>query len=544
MTASKNPHASHGTGHGKSAAPIADVSLLLEGTYPYVSGGVSSWVHQIIRGLPEIKFQLVFLGGAPSMYGEKKYTLPDNVVRLETHYMMESGKEFKPHTRSGHSACFVDSQHVHDFFREPEKMPPPDLMKRFLDCIGSKDGIPVEDFLLSRAAWDSICADYHRFCKDSSFVDYFWTVRMMHAPIFKLAEIAHTLPESRIYHSVSTGYAGLLGALLHHRNKRPFVMTEHGIYTKERKIDLAQADWIKESSEEQGHGLKGGVGYIRSLWIRFFEGIGRLGYMAADPIISLYEGNRQRQIKDGAPPERTRAVPNGIDLDRFAPLRQKRAEKVPKVLGLIGRVVPIKDIKTFIRAMRGVCNRMPEAEGWVVGPTAEDPVYARECEDLVASLGLSGRVKFLGFQKVEEILPKLGLMMLTSISEAQPLVLLEGFASGLPAVATDVGSCREIIEGSSAEDRAFGSAGTVVSIANPDATAEAAVALLNDEDRWRSAQVAGIKRVERFYTQRDMLENYRRIYRDAMDGNSARVENAPPIAQLVHATPAEAARAL
>jgi glycosyltransferase involved in cell wall biosynthesis len=499
----------------------ADVTLLLEGTYPYVSGGVSSWVHQIIRGLPDIKFSLVFLGGAKSMYGELKYKLPDNVVHLESHYMMQAGKELKPHTRSGHSACFVDSQRVHDFFREPEKLPPADLMQRFLDSIGSKAGIPVEDFLLSRAAWDSICVDYHRFCKDSSFVDYFWTVRMMHAPIFKLAEIAQTLPPSHIYHSVSTGYAGLLGALLHHRNKRPFVMTEHGIYTKERKIDLAQADWIKESSEEQGSGLSGGVGYIRGLWIRFFEGIGRLSYMAADPIISLYEGNRKRQIKDGAPPDRTRVVPNGIDLDRFAPLRQKRAEKIPQVLGLIGRVVPIKDIKTFIRAMRGVCNRMPEAEGWVVGPTAEDPLYARECEDLVASLGLAGRVKFLGFQKVEEILPKLGLMLLTSISEAQPLVLLEGFASGLPAVATDVGSCREIIEGATPDDRAFGSAGAVVSIANPDATAEAAVMLLNDEARWHAAQRAGIARVERFYTQRDMIDNYRRIYRQAIDHQGA-----------------------
>lgn len=499
------------------AETTADVTLLLEGTYPYVSGGVSSWVHQIIRGLPDIKFSLVFLGGAPSLYGDKKYVLPDNVVALHTHYLMEAGQALKPHTRSGHAACFKDSQRVHEFLRDPQKKAPAELLERFLDSIGKKDGIPVEDFLLSTASWESICADYRRFCTDSSFVDYFWTVRMMHAPIFKLADIARTLPPSRTYHSVSTGYAGLLGAFLHHRHGRPFIMTEHGIYTKERKIDLAQAEWIKESSDEQLGGLRGGVGYIRRLWIRFFEGIGRLSYTAADPIISLYEGNRQRQIKDGAEPERTRAVPNGIDLDRFAPLRKKRAESVPPVLGLIGRVVPIKDIKTFIRAMRGVCNRLPEAEGWVVGPTAEDPGYARECEDLVASLGLTGQVKFLGFQKVEEILPKLGLMVLTSISEAQPLVLLEGFASGLPAIATDVGSCREIIEGSGAEDRSFGSAGAVVSIANPDATAHEAVTLLKDEGRWRAAQEAGIRRVERFYTQRDMIENYRRIYREAME---------------------------
>lgn len=495
----------------------ADVTLLLEGTYPYVSGGVSSWVHQIVRGLPEIKFSLVFLGSEPSQYGEPKFKLPDNVVSVHKHYLMESGRELKLQTLPGRPERFRDSQRFHAFLRDPRSELPPGLLPRFLASIGAKEGIPLADFLLSKASWDSICENYQQYGTEASFLDYFWTVRMMHAPLFKLAEIARSLPQSRVFHSVSTGYAGMLGAMLHHEKQRPYFITEHGIYTKERKIDLAQAEWIRDLSEERG-GPREGVGYIRQLWIRFFEGLGRLSYAAADPIISLYEGNRLRQISDGAPAPRTRIVPNGIDLDRFAPLRARRPDKVPKVLGLIGRVVPIKDIKTFIRAMRGVCNRMPEAEGWIVGPTAEDPAYARECEDLVKSLGLSDRVKFLGFQKVEEILPKLGLMVLTSISEAQPLVLLEGFASGLPAIATDVGSCREIIEGASAEDRAFGSAGAVISIANPGATAAGAVALLQNESRWRDAQQAGIRRVERFYTQRDMLTNYRALYLTAMEG--------------------------
>jgi len=516
LLGSETAAAAPGRSDKPPSAQVADVTLLLEGTYPYVSGGVSSWVHQIIRGLPEVKFSLVFLGGEPSQYGAMKYKLPDNVVQLETHYLMESGRKLKPHARRGRPELFADSQRLHEFFRAPEKKLPPDLLQRFLCRVGDKEGIPIEDFLLSEAAWDTICADYHRLCTAPSFLDYFWTVRMMHAPIFKLAEVARRLPPSRVYHSVSTGYAGLLGAFLHYRHRRPFIITEHGIYTKERKIDLAQADWIKDSSNEHQGGLRGGVGYIRQLWIRFFEGIGRLSYEAADPIISLYEGNRLRQIKDGATAERTQVIPNGIDLDRFAPLRARRPDRVPLVLGLIGRVVPIKDIKTFIRSMRGVCNQLPEAEGWVVGPTDEDPSYAHECEELVSDLGLVGRVKFLGFRKVEEVLPQLGLMVLTSISEAQPLVLLEGFASGLPAIATDVGSCREIIGGASDEDRAFGSAGAVVSIANPDATAAAAVALLMDEARWRSAQQAGIRRVERFYTQRDMLEAYRHTYREAM----------------------------
>ena len=89
---------------------------------------------------------------------------------------------------------------------------------------------------------------------------------------------------------------------------------------------------------------------------------------------------------------------------------------------------------------------------------------------------------------------------------------------------------RQIIEGGSADDRALGSAGAVVSIANPEATAEAAVALLADESRWKSAQQAGIQRVKTFYTQRSMLDSYRTTYREAIESrqqfNGARLQEA------------------
>ena len=56
-----------------------DVCMLLEGTYPYVRGGVSSWVHQILSGLPELTFALVFVDGRRSDYGQAKYELPENL---------------------------------------------------------------------------------------------------------------------------------------------------------------------------------------------------------------------------------------------------------------------------------------------------------------------------------------------------------------------------------------------------------------------------------------------------------------------------------
>ena len=114
-------------------------------------------------------------------------------------------------------------------------------------------------------------------------------------------------------------------------------------------------------------------------------------------------------------------------------------------------------------------------------------------------------------------MPNIGLVVLSSISEALPLVLLEGFAAGVPALSTDVGSCRQLIYGLDEEDRALGAAGAVVGIADPQALAIAALDLLGNEHKWQQAQAAGIARVQRYYTHRHMFDAYRHLYQQAMD---------------------------
>ena len=263
------------------------------------------------------------------------------------------------------------------------------------------------------------------------------------------------------------------------------------------------------------------------------EVLGRTAYAAADPIVSLYQGIRARQVEDGALPERTRCIPNGIDLARFAALRAGRAAAPAPNFVLIGRVVPIKDIKTFIRAMRTVVNRIPEAQGWIVGPAEEDPGYHEECLALVEMLDLGPSVLFKGYRKVEEILPRAALLVLSSISEALPLTLLEGFAAGVPAVATDVGSCRQLIHGDpgDAEDLALGAAGRIVDIGDPAGLAEAMVGLHGDKAEWSRARDAAVTRVERYYTDALMLESYRGIYAralaDAAAGNAQAAGGSP-----------------
>jgi glycosyltransferase involved in cell wall biosynthesis len=498
-----------------SAGPVADIALLLEGTYPYVRGGVSSWVHQIITGLAEFKFAVIFIGGKQEMYGPAQYQFPPNVTLVETHYLVHRDNHVKPSARRGNQRAFSEMDDLHASMRQSGQIPDEKMINAFAR-LGSRRGISQEDFLYSKASWDYVTRQYRERCTEPSFVDYFWSIRAMHAPLFVLADIAAGLPPVRAVHAISTGYAGLLGAMIRLRRGIPFVLTEHGIYTKERKIDLAQATWIHDHNDDVCNTLHDEMGYIRGLWIRFYEQIGRMAYAQASPIISLYEGNRLRQIADGAPAEKTRVITNGINVERYRVALEKRPEKIPPVLGLVGRVVPIKDIKTFIRTLRMLVKERPDAQGWIVGPEDEDPSYVNECKELSASLGLKDHVKFMGFQNLLEILPQLGLLVLTSISEALPLVILEAFASGVPCLATDVGSCRELIEGTVEQDRALGPAGTVVHIADAEGTAKAALALLNNADKWHAAQNAGLARVKRYYDDRLMFSSYREVYSTAL----------------------------
>ena len=497
-------------------ASEAVIGLLLEGTFPFVSGGVSSWVNQIIRSFPEYTFALIFLGSRREDYGEAKYPLPDNVVHLECHYMHEASTAPLVQDMRGDAATFEQVAQMHQYFRSAAGNAQGQaafarLTPELLD--GGK--LDRETFLYSEKAWDFIKQNYRSHSTDPSFVDYFWTIRAMHQPIWTLAKIAESMPRVKVFHTISTGYAGFLGAMLKRRRNRPLVLSEHGIYTKERKIDLFQSEWISDNRNVfQKDPTE--ISYFRQLWIRFFESLGKLCYDAADDIIALYEANRLRQVQDGADASRTRNIPNGINLKALAPLRDQRPAQVPPILCLIGRVVPIKDIKTFIRAMRTVVNRIPNAEGWIAGPEDESPEYAEECRNLVASLGLGNNVKFLGFQKIPDLLPKIGLVVLSSISEALPLVLLEGYAAGVPGISTDVGSCRQLIYGSDEADRAIGASGRVVGIADPEALANAAVELLGDEQAWHAAQVAAIKRVETYYTLEMMIGQYRDVYQRAM----------------------------
>lgn len=493
----------------------AEICLLLEGTYPFVRGGVSSWVHQIITGMPDHTFYLIFIGGQRGSYKKMGYELPKNVVGMEMHYILPEPTIAKKQPTHTANADFELWEKVIACFDTPDAPIPHDLLKEFAQAVGN-DPKAVDDFLYSEESWDILTHRYESVDPEGSFVDYFWTYRTIYQPLIELAKIATHLPKARIFHSISTGYAGFLGAMAHAVTGVPYLLTEHGIYTKERKIDLALANWISNKTDALDISMHTGMDLIRRIWINFFIQLGKSAYQEAFAITALFEGNRERQISDGAPREKTRVIVNGIKTERFVDSYAQRPDTPPHVVALVGRVVSIKDVKTFIRTIRGALSLYPDLEGWVVGPREEDPDYVRECQSLVRSLGLQDHIKFTGNQDVPKIMPRIGVMMLTSISEAQPLVLLEAMCSGIPCVATNVGACSEILYGAPSESPNLGHCGEVISIANPAQGVRVIDFLLKDAERWRRYGDIGRSRVLQSYDQAMMYQAYRDLYEKGM----------------------------
>jgi len=501
-----------------ASSEVADVCLMLEGTYPYVLGGVSAWVDQIIKGLPELKFSLFFIGSAKADYKKQNYQLPPNVLSLTEMYLHErvSDEELTPVPGNSPERRKV-FEAFDAFYQADTNSDQRDAFWKLITTLQAADGhITFGNLLRDREAWEALERAYSRFCPEESFIDFFWTARFLHLPLWQIWRAHQTFPKAKLYHSVSAGYAGFAAAVAAHLNDTPLILTEHGIYTKERIAEISQAEWIYEPERSQIN-FGQGLGKLKMMWISLFSFLGRVAYDTSDQIITLYEGNANTQVEFGADLKKISVIPNGIEPSKFDHIYQihvdrwKTAPPV-KAIGFIGRVVPIKDVKTLLRAARLVCERIPEAIFLIAGPYAEDPNYFDECQKIVKLLGIEKNVDFMGMQKIMDVLPRMDVLVLTSISEGLPLVVLEGMAAGLPNVASDVGACRELIFGRTPEDKAIGRAGRLTKILSPAETANALVTILQNPPMVRQMGDAGRRRAQEHYSMSKMLNAYRELY--------------------------------
>ena len=494
----------------------ADVCLVIEGAYPYVPGGVSGWVHDLIRAHGDMSFHIVSLV-TDDKPRRLRYELPENVVDLQ-HVSLQ---DLRPGARrvSGATALF---ERLEAPLKAIQKDGGLEQLGEIIGILAEHEGVLGSRVLLdSEAAFACLERMYEETMPSGSFLHYFWTWRSLFGGLF--ATLVAPLPRTRVYHGASTGYAGLLLARAKLQTGRPVMVTEHGIYTNERRIEILMADWLFDQTES-GLSIKRRHRDLRDLWVHIFQQYALLCYQACDHIITLYEGNQRLQLQTGAPADRLRIIPNGIDYPRYAAVERETGKRRPTV-GLIGRVAPIKDIKTFLSAIGLLREDVPDLRALIIGPTDEDDDYYEECRALTTHLGLDDVVEYTGCVDIRTYLGGIDILVLTSISEAQPLVILEAGAAGVPVVATDVGSCRELIEGRSDESPPLGPGGAVTSVAAPQEIAGRLHELLADDAHREACGRTLRRRVHASYNKTDIDRIYGELYWNLMgdDGRSPRL---------------------
>lgn len=457
--------------------------MILEGSYPYVHGGVSSWTHQYIQAMPDTRFVLWCIGAEAKSRGVYKYELLPNVDEVKEVFL-DDAMRLKGR---GRHLKFSDAEkgELKKLF-EGEK-PEWDVL---FELFQEKKVNPV-DMLMSPVFLDIIM----QLCEERfaylSFTDFFYNVRSMILP--ELYLITQEVPRADIYHATATGYSGILGSLAKWKYKKPFVLTEHGIYTREREEELLRAQWV--------------LPYFKNQWINLFHLFSDCAYSHADAVTALFHRANEAQMELGCEKKKLRVTPNGVHIERFAGVRDKKEDGWTDI-GAIVRIAKIKDIKTMIYAFAEVKREIGNVRLHIMGDV-DDEEYYEACLTLIRQLGVEDII-FTGSVDVAEYIKKLDFIILTSISEGQPLSVLEAFAAGRACVTTDVGCCRELIEG----DDGLGAAGICVPPMNKEQIAQAMIELCREPLERKRMGAVGRKRVEKYYTHDISMENYRRLYEE------------------------------
>ena len=193
---------------------------------------------------------------------------------------------------------------------------------------------------------------YNRNYSNINFSDFLWTLRSIYLPMFWTLRM--DVPKADLYHCVATGYSGILGSMAKYFHGSSLLISEHGIYTREREEELIKASWVK--------------GVYKNIWIEQFKKTSLLAYEKADMVTCLYDHARELQIELGCPAEKIRVTPNGINAQALADLPGKTEEEQQFInAGAVLRVTPIKDVKTMIQAFDFARKQVKNLKLWIMG---------------------------------------------------------------------------------------------------------------------------------------------------------------------------------
>lgn len=470
------------------------VCIVSEGCYPYHVGGVSGWIHSMIKAFPNLEFVLVNIVSSREQGGKFAYKLPDHVMEVYEIYLQDKDWSLKRwHRRSRMKLKEAERQALRSLMLN-RKVEWDVLFNMF-----QKKEISTDALLMGEDFFRIAVEVYEERYTQIMFSDFLWTLRSMYIPLFLVMQ--QEIPQADVYHCVATGYAGIVSCMAGWAFESKLLLSEHGIYTREREEELIRATWLD--------------GLYKDIWIEQFHKMSRVIYERAEVVTSLYPEARRLQIQLGCPEDKAQVIPNGIDVDRLENLPGKTPEEQGMIyVGAVLRVTQIKDVKTMLYAFADAKKQVPNLKLWVMGSMSEEPEYAQECVELAETLGIQD-TEFTGSVDIREYLGKMDFTILTSISEGQPLTVLESYAAKKPVIATDVGDCRGLIYGEGRDS--FGAAGILTHIMNQEEITAAIVELALNPEKRREMGACGYQRVRASHELAEMRHTYRELYKRFAD---------------------------
>ncbi|MFC5952478.1 GT4 family glycosyltransferase PelF [Pseudonocardia lutea] len=463
------------------------VSLVTEGTYPIQSGGVSGWCEQLIRGLPEVSFEVVALSGSgrePAVF-----TVPDNVTAVRRIGLWAPPPRARRVPRALASRFAIAYEELLEAMLGddgPHAAAGFESAVRALHALAAET--PLVPLLRGQRAVDLFVDVWarHRGGADTGPLSVGDALAVTELMEHFLRPLGMPVLETDLVHATANGPGALMGLLAKWAHGTPVLLSEHGVYLRERMLA------IRRSGDSRA---------ARAAQIRFFLRLTELCYRHADLVapVSGFNGRWARQ--GGAAPERVRTLHNGVDPEALPVLTEEPAEPT---VAFVGRIDPLKDVELLVTAFAQVRRAIPAARLRLFGGVpAGNEDYARRCEARVAELGLGDAVTFEGpVSPVSEAFRRGHLVVLSSRSEGLPLTIIEAAMSGRATVATDVGGMAE----------AVGDGGLVVPAGDAPAFAAACVRLLRDHELRHELAARGRRRALELFTLEKFAEGFRSVY--------------------------------
>ncbi|NLY44168.1 MAG: glycosyltransferase [Clostridiaceae bacterium] len=230
--------------------------------------------------------------------------------------------------------------------------------------------------------------------------------------------------------------------------------------------------------------------------------------LLSDKMIAVGLAAKENLIQSGIPENKILVVHNGVEPLEEIPPEQKEKLKSKwmikdgdTVIGIVARLEEIKGHTYFIEAAARVAGIRENVKFIIAGTGSLE----KQLKEKVKDLGLEQKVIFTGHvQKVAEVMNIIDIVVISSLSEALCLSLVEAMSLAKPCIATDTGGNPEVVED--------GCNGLLVPVKNPEQLAEAMIRLVDDPDLRRKMGEKGKKKMYSNFTSEIMTRKIEKIY--------------------------------